>query len=92
MVSADARPVASAPDEPPKRKRGRPRKALSVLAFLTQLRFELEQNILSSAVADALSSLRPREDDNELEGVRNLLMNALGSVEAIREYVELSRS
>lgn len=92
MVSADARPVASAPDEPPKRKRGRPRKALSVLAFQTQLRFELEQNILSSAVADALSSLKPREDDKELEGVRNLLMNALGSVEAVREYVELSRS
>lgn len=51
----------------------------------------MEQNILSSAVADALSSLKPREDDKELEGVRNLLMNALGSVEAIREYLELSR-
>lgn len=83
-------PPASVPVEPPKRKRGRPRKALSVSSFQSELRGELERHILKEAIADALAMLKPREDDEETEGVRNGLREALGVAEAIRERTSLS--
>lgn len=92
MPVADKTQASSVPEEPPKRKRGRPRKALSVLAFQNGLQAELERNILATAIAEALSALRPREDDEETGRIRDELMSALGSANAVREYVELSRS
>jgi predicted DNA-binding transcriptional regulator AlpA len=85
-------PADAAPAEPPKRKRGRPRKALSVLAFQNELRAEMERSILSSALSEAIAALNPRADDEQTRSLRDDLENALGSVRAIREYIELSRA
>lgn len=93
MLDASPMPQPPAPpvaEEPPKRKRGRPRKALAVAAFQRELQFELEHHILTTAISEALASIQPRGDDGgEAEGVMNGLRDAMGSVAAIRERAEL---
>lgn len=91
---ADASPVPqpaepAVTEEPQKRKRGRPRKALAVTAFQRELMHEFERHILTTAISEALASIRPRVDDGgEVEGVISALADALGSVAAIRERAE----
>jgi predicted DNA-binding transcriptional regulator AlpA len=93
MLDASPTPQPPAPlvaEEPLKRKRGRPRKALAAAAFQRELQFELERHILTEAISTAVAALKPRAvDGGETEGIRNQLMDALGSVEAIRERADL---
>lgn len=83
-------PPAAVPEEPQKKKRGRPRKALSILTFQSQLHAALEKNILSEAIKTALSALKTREDDKETDGAKSALSEALEAVESIREGVDFS--
>ena len=72
MADASPVPQSAAPavtEEPQKRKRGRPRKALAVAAFQRELMHELERHILTTAISEALASIHPRLDDvGEIDG------------------------
>lgn len=81
--------VPEVPAEPVKKKRGRPRKALSVATFQAGLAAAWEHHTLSEAIKGAITALNPREDDNETRDIRDNLLNVLGVVFASRQAAEI---
>ena len=94
MPEAEGEPAKAAETtaEPQKKKRGRPRKALSVVAFQAGLSAAFEHHTLAEAIKEAVAALKPKEDDKEARDVRDGLLNALGAVRASREEAALDEA